>query len=172
MGKVRICEYISIDTDLLIGRLRVLYASPKVLLSKPTHLPRLTKLRVLSLDLASEGLSTQHPSLSSLFRQLGSSNSAFNLTSLTLSNLPRIDIPLLRLLANTFLNLTNLDLCCTERLEFSCCWVCFEDSLSCTAHSPIPEEYADFKDMAVSAIRDLATKLMLSCLDSMHFQVR
>lgn len=130
---------------------RSLCASSKILSYKPKALCLLTHLQYLSIDLAQEGLSTQHPRLKILFAFLEFGASA-SLTSLTLSSLPRIDALLLQLIASSFPRLTDLYLSCTERLEFSCCWTCFEDSLGCTIHSPIPDNYIDVQQLAVSHI--------------------
>ncbi|KAF8880193.1 hypothetical protein BD779DRAFT_1676064 [Infundibulicybe gibba] len=100
-------------------------------------------LRSLDVQFAQEGLSTQHARLTLLVKNI----IATNLTSLTLSSLPRIDIPLLRLIVKSFPRLVNLHLSCTERLDFNCCWVCFEDSLGCTIHSPVPDSYANPEDL-------------------------
>ncbi|GLB43351.1 hypothetical protein LshimejAT787_1302520 [Lyophyllum shimeji] len=135
-----------------------LTASSNVLSYKPIRLSYLSYLRVLSIDLAREGLSTQHPLLSSLFSYLEPTNACPNLTSLKLSNLPRVDVLLLRLIAKQFPRLTDLYLSCTERIAFECCWACFEDSLSCTTHSPIPDNYSDAATMAeafASALKPL-----------------
>lgn len=94
-----------------------------------------------------EGLSTQHAIAKGICQPLGTSS---YLTSLTLNSLPRIDTPLLVLLAKTFPSLVNLYLSCTERLEERCCWTCFEDSYGITEHSPIPDMFSDAKDLAVS----------------------
>ncbi|KAF8074674.1 hypothetical protein FPV67DRAFT_592605 [Lyophyllum atratum] len=131
-----------------------LSASSKILSFKPIRLGSFSHLQTLSIDLVQEGLSTQHPLLSRLFGYLDSSN----MTSLTLSNLPRLDVLLLRVIANTFPRLVDLYLSCTERIDFGCCWACFEDSLGCTIHSPIPDDYSDVEDMSdafASALKPL-----------------
>jgi hypothetical protein len=127
---------------------RSLCTSSRILSHRPRILISLTQLQFLSIDLAQEGLSTQHPRLQTLLGHLESGARA-NLTSLTLSCLPRIDVLLLRLIAKSFPRLTNLYLSCTERLEFTCCWTCFEDSLGCTIHSPIPDDYGNVAELAV-----------------------
>lgn len=139
-------------TDWCSHKHRSLCASSRILSHQPSRLSFLTHLRMLSIDLAQEGLSTQHPCLKALFTQFKLANAGFNMTSLTLSNLPRIDVVLLRLIAKVFPRLTDLYLSCTERLEFGCCWPCFEDSLGCTIHSPIPDDYSAIEDMAVRII--------------------
>lgn len=128
---------------------RSLCTSSKILSYKPKILVSLTRLQYLSIDLAQEGLSTQHPRLKALLGDLETSAST-SLISLTLSSLPRIDVLLLKLIAKSFPRLTDLYLSCTERLEFNCCWSCFEDSLGCTIHSPIPDNYINVVEMAVS----------------------
>lgn len=164
---------------------RSLCASSRILSYKPTRLGYLTNLHTLSIDFAQEGLSTQHPRIKSLIENFDLASISLKLTSLTLSNLPRIDIVLLRLIAASFPRLTDLYLSCTERLEFGCCWSCFEDSLGCTIHSPIPDDYLDVSDMAVSSCRQLqvsglmilyknafASELKpLSCLTHLHLGI-
>ncbi|TFK39469.1 hypothetical protein BDQ12DRAFT_734830 [Crucibulum laeve] len=118
--------------------IRSLCSSSSIISPNPERLSSLTHLEVLSIDFQPEGLSTQHPRLKMLFHYLGTNT---NLTSLILSTLPRIDVKTLQLIAETFPRLVDLYLSCTERLQLDCCWICFEDSLSCTGHSPIPDEY-------------------------------
>ncbi|KNZ77414.1 hypothetical protein J132_05521 [Termitomyces sp. J132] len=107
-----------------------LYTPSKVLFDKSIRLHWLSHLRSLSIDLTQEGLSTQHPAIVNIFSSLA----PYRL--------------LLGLIAKTFPCLVVLYLSCTERIDFSCCWACFEDSLGCTLHSPIPDDYLDVKKMA------------------------
>ncbi|KAJ8453620.1 hypothetical protein ONZ51_g13497 [Trametes cubensis] len=64
------------------------------------------------------------------------------LTQMKLTHLPRIDSSLLSLAASRFPTLVTLELSCVERLDEHCCWLCFEESSTCCAHSPIPGVYA------------------------------
>ncbi|KAG6861259.1 hypothetical protein C0995_002067 [Termitomyces sp. Mi166 len=146
----------SLNTSPAVGRevsgfgwVRNLYTPSKVLSHKSARLHWLSHLRTLFIDLAQEGLSTQHPTIASIFSSLAPCITYPNLSSLTLSSLPRIDCLLLSLIARTFPRLVDLYLSCTERIEFDCCWACFEDSLGCTLHSPVPDDYLDVIKMAV-----------------------
>lgn len=106
------------------------------------RLAALTHLEKLVVDFATEGLTTQKLALKLI------AQASRKLTNLTLTSLPRIDIPLLRLIADTFPCLVDLHLSCTERLDFHC-WNCYEESLGCTTHSPVPGMFYDTRDMAV-----------------------
>lgn len=124
------------------------FSAPTKILTK--HLSRLlmfTKITDLSLDFLSEGLSTQQLSAKRIFSKL--SDCSNKITCLTITYLPRIDVSFLRLLATNFPQITNLWLSSTERLDFSHCWYCLEESLECTIHSPLPECYIEVEDMAV-----------------------
>ncbi|OAX38879.1 hypothetical protein K503DRAFT_740478 [Rhizopogon vinicolor AM-OR11-026] len=65
------------------------------------------------------------------------------LTSLTLTKLWRIDVPLLKTLASAFASVKILHLSCSEQLDVSCCWPCFEESSTAVVHSPIPNYFSD-----------------------------
>ncbi|KAF9460534.1 hypothetical protein BDZ94DRAFT_1283902 [Collybia nuda] len=147
---------------------RSLCASSKILSYNPTRLNYLNNLHTLSIDFAQEGLSTQHPCIKSLLENLELASISLKLTSLTLSNLPRIDVVLLKLIARSFPRLMDLYLSCTERLEFSCCWSCFEDSLGCTIHSPIPDDYFEVSDLASAFACALKP---LTCLTHLHLGI-
>ncbi|KAF8216464.1 hypothetical protein K438DRAFT_2080870 [Mycena galopus ATCC 62051] len=124
--------------------IRSLRASSKTLMGRfhSARLAALTHLEELSVDLATEGLMTQKPFLKLI------DNASPKLTTLTLTSLPCIDIPLLRLISATFPCLLDLYLSCTERLEFHC-WGCYEESLGRTTHSPIPDMFSDSRSMAI-----------------------
>ena len=107
----------------------------------------LTNLRTLSVDFDDQGLVTQNHVLLRIFHNL---DQIRQLTTLSLTSLPRIDIGLLRLLARTFPALTNLVLSSTERLDCSCCAHCLLDSASCMIHSPIPDMFAEVSGLAVN----------------------
>ncbi|OJT11204.1 hypothetical protein TRAPUB_12248 [Trametes pubescens] len=66
-----------------------------------------------------------------------------------LTHLPRIDTALLSLIASRFVSLEILELSCTERLDEQCCWLCFEESSTCTIHSPIPDLFVTEEHLTV-----------------------
>ncbi|EJF64087.1 hypothetical protein DICSQDRAFT_144783 [Dichomitus squalens LYAD-421 SS1] len=100
-------------------------------------------LRSLEIDFSSDGLSTQKTRCSLLFKSLTA-----DLTVLKLTSLPRIDTALLSLVASRFPSLTTLELSSTERLDKECCWLCFEESSSCTIHSPVPDVFPSIEVLA------------------------
>ncbi|KAG2346788.1 hypothetical protein BDR05DRAFT_1045811 [Suillus weaverae] len=65
------------------------------------------------------------------------------LTSLTMTKLWRIDVPLLKTVASAFPSVKILHLSCSEQLDVSCCWPCFEESSTAVVHSPIPNYFND-----------------------------
>ncbi|KAG2138757.1 hypothetical protein BD769DRAFT_1651087 [Suillus cothurnatus] len=65
------------------------------------------------------------------------------LTSLTMTQLWRIDVPLLKTVASAFPSVKILHLSCSEQLDVSCCWPCFEESSTAVVHSPIPNYFND-----------------------------
>lgn len=127
---------------------RNLSAPTKILTPKLTRLAMFTNLQDLTLNFSSEGLSTQHLCAKRIFQNLIDS-SALKLTCLTLTALPRIDASLLRVISLSFPGIVNLYLSCTERLDFSHCWYCLEQSMDLAVHCPIPQRYLDAQDMAV-----------------------
>ena len=70
-------------------------------------------------------------------------------TDLTLADLPDISLGVLGVIAKKFLDLTKLELSCTERLDDACCWGCFEESSGCVNHSPIPDVFPSVEEMTV-----------------------
>ncbi|KAF8912371.1 hypothetical protein CPB85DRAFT_1252662 [Mucidula mucida] len=126
-----------------------LSAPTKILTPKLTRLAMFTNLQDLTLNFSSEGLSTQHLCAKRIFQNLIDS-SALKLTCLTLTALPRIDASLLRVISLSFPGIVNLYLSCTERLDFSHCWYCLEQSMDLAVHCPIPQRYLDAQDMATS----------------------
>lgn len=112
----------------------------------PSVLLGLTALHSLAIDFSREGLVTQHPVILHLFQNINSNS----LTSISLTALPRIDVPLLRLIASTFPQLDTLCLSSTERLDCTCCENCFMESASRVIHSPIPDMFAEVSGLAVS----------------------
>ena len=123
---------------------RVLSSSSVSLGSHLDTLGQFTSLQKLELDFTSDGLSTQTSRSLLIFK-----NIVVNLTVLQLTSLPRIDVVLLATIASRFSSLTALELSCTERLDKTCCWLCYEESSSCTIHSPIPDMYPSVEHLAV-----------------------
>jgi len=136
---------------------RVLHIPSEIVVFSPSHLISLTHLRILTISLEHEGLATQHPLAKRICKYL---QPLINLSSLTLTSVARIDTALLSLLAKTFPSLTALSLSCTERLDVSCCWNCFQESASCTVHSPIPDMFAQAADLAVSQNFSLSNRTL------------
>lgn len=71
------------------------------------------------------------------------------LTSLTMTKLWRIDVPLLKTVASAFPSVKILHLSCSEQLDVSCCWTCFEESSTAVVHSPIPNYFNDITKLTV-----------------------
>jgi hypothetical protein len=128
---------------------RSICASSRDILYAPGKLERFISLQTLSLDFYHEGLSTQQTRILQLCRNFNPAAFIY-LKSLTVTHLPRIDTTTLRLIANAFPELLDLYLSCAERLEYSCCWYCYEDSFEGTIHSPIPEMFSNATSLAVS----------------------
>ncbi|KAI0794092.1 hypothetical protein C8Q74DRAFT_556500 [Fomes fomentarius] len=121
---------------------RALHCSTSFFQYRMDALARFTSLQSLELDFTTDGLATQKSRCSLLFK-----NVTADLTTLKLTYLPRIDTALLTLLAARFPSLVILELSCTERLDEECCWLCFEESSSCTIHSPIPEHFSSIQKL-------------------------
>ncbi|KAJ7574385.1 hypothetical protein C8J56DRAFT_872350 [Mycena floridula] len=128
-----------------------------------------THIQELSIDCRTEGLSSQQQALRNIFQNLVTRRDpSLQMTTLTLVSLPRIDVPLLRLIASTFPHLINLVLSSTERLDFGHCAACYEESLSVIIHSPIPDTYLEVSDLCNA----FATALKpLSKLKDLHLGV-
>ena len=128
--------------------IRSLYASSDVLLSEANL--AFTSFRLLKdlwIDFRREGLMTQRPVLNYL---LGSISDGFlNLTSLTMTAVPRLDTHLLKIVAQTFPSLIDLHLSTVENLIIECCPNCFQDSLTRSTHSPVPDIYPNVEMLAV-----------------------
>lgn len=127
---------------------RSLYASSDVLLSEARL--AFTSFRLLKdlwIDFRREGLMTQRPVLNSLLVSI--TDGSLNLTSLTMTAVPRLDIHLLKIVAKTFPSLTNLHLSTVEGLIIECCPNCFQDSLTRSTHSPVPDIYPNVEMLAV-----------------------
>ncbi|KAJ7066608.1 hypothetical protein C8F01DRAFT_709812 [Mycena amicta] len=121
------------------------------------HLSVLPHLEQLSIDFATDGLATQKFAMQLL------DEAPRNLTILVLTSLPSINIPLLRSIAFRFPFLVRLQLSAIERLEYHC-WNCYEESLGCTIHSPIPSMFSDVEHMATIFAKILQPLKFLSHL--------
>ena len=129
---------------------RSLFVSSNVLLLEPSLCPASFKLlKDLWIGFRREGLMTQHPVLRFLFLSTAYTGYFSNLTSLTITALPRLDTNVLKIVAQTFPWLIDLHLSSVENLSIDCCPSCFEDSLSLWSHSPIPEIYPTVEILAV-----------------------
>ena len=113
--------------------------------SKPAFLANFTYLQTLELDFSDDGLATQSQRAELLTQFLPAT-----LTVIRLVCLPRIDPHILGLIAARCPVLETLDVTTLERLDLSCCWVCLEESSTCTVHSPIPDMYSDVKELSVA----------------------
>ncbi|KAG0703986.1 hypothetical protein DFH29DRAFT_989198 [Suillus ampliporus] len=86
------------------------------------------------------------------------------LTSLTLTKLWRIDVPLLKTVASAFPSVKILHLSCSEQLDVSCCWPCFEESSTAVVHSPIPSYFHDITKLTDNFADSLEPLTQLSDL--------
>lgn len=114
------------------------------ILSDISHLLHFSNLQHVHVDFSPEGLHTQRTCIRKILKCLPA-----ELTLLELSYLPKLDVDLLHRVAKHFPHLTNLKLTCSERLINDCCWACYEESSSCTVHSPIPDNHVDVDDLTV-----------------------
>ena len=92
---------------------------------------------------------TQRPFLNFFFDSFANTGGFSNITSLTMTAVPRLDAHLLKIIAQTFPLLVDLHLSSVESLNMDCCPNCFEDSLTLSSHSPIPEIYHNVEILAV-----------------------
>ncbi|KAL1940773.1 hypothetical protein VTO73DRAFT_7814 [Trametes versicolor] len=138
---------------------RSLSASSTFFRYKTSCLLQFTLLTTLELDFAGDGLATQNNRATLFFK-----NIAADLTRMKLTHLPRIDTALLSLIASRFASLKVLELSCTERLDEQCCWLCFEESSTCTTHSPIPDLFVDVEHLAENFCKALAPLKRLDTL--------
>ncbi|KAF8813015.1 hypothetical protein BYT27DRAFT_7231085 [Phlegmacium glaucopus] len=144
---------------------RSLFASSYVLLSEGS--PDFASFRFLKdlwIDFRREGLMTQRPVLNFLFESIANSGGFSNLTSLTMTAVPRLDAHILKIVAQTFPSLVDLHLSTVESLNIDCCPSCFEDSLTLSSHSPIPEIYPNVEMLADAFGHSLAPLNKLSRL--------
>ena len=106
-------------------------------------------LRSLHVSLSTVGSLTQNRVVGQILEPLGSL-SLSRMTSLKFTSLWHIDVPLIRMVARLFPMLTTLHLSCSESLDVSCCWICFEASSLAVTHSPIPNHYVNVSTLTVS----------------------
>ena len=127
---------------------RSLYASSDVLLSEAhVSFASFRLLKDLWIDFRREGLMTQRPVLNFLLESI--TDGFLNLTSLTMTAVPRLDTHLLKIVAKTFPSLIDLHLSTVEGLVIDCCPNCFQDSLTRSTHSPVPDIYPNIEMLAV-----------------------
>ncbi|KZT09842.1 uncharacterized protein LAESUDRAFT_694303 [Laetiporus sulphureus 93-53] len=124
---------------------RTLHCFSGTLSVQPSLLGCFKRLQIIELDFSSDGLATQSDRISFIFSHLTS-----NITELRLKCLPRIDHHLLALIASRFTALEMLDLTCADRLDEACCWLCYEESSSCSDHSPVPDCHSSVEDLSVA----------------------
>ena len=113
---------------------------------QPELFPNLCSLHV---SLSTVGSLTQNRVVGQILEPLGSL-SLSRMTSLKFTSLWHIDVPLIRMVARLFPMLTTLHLSCSESLDVSCCWICFEASSLAVTHSPIPNHYVNVSTLTVS----------------------
>lgn len=127
---------------------RNLKSTVYILTTSPASLSLFSSLFSLTVDCSSEGLASQHDRFRLLFRFVPVFSS---LARLKLTHVPRIGAPLLKSISSNFPALTHLSISSLERLDYTCCWSCFEESASTIRHSPIPEVYETAENLAVRA---------------------
>ncbi|KAH0836436.1 hypothetical protein J3R83DRAFT_8041 [Lanmaoa asiatica] len=118
-----------------------LTAQSRDLASAPWRPSLMGSLQALHISFAAEVRSTQKIRSKQIFVNPLANSPMNHLTSLTLTELWRIDVLLLSMVSGAFPGLVSLHLSCSEHLDVSCCWTCFEDSSSAVVHSPIPNHF-------------------------------
>lgn len=136
-----------------------LCSSSQALAAAHPPLKSFRALRTVHITFFGQTLATQHRAIQVL------NTLPSELTELHLSDLADINIYTLSTVASNFPRLTSLTLTCSERLDESCCWSCFEESASCTWHSLIPERFCDVADLTVSGALRL---FLLTSLDLLY----
>ncbi|THU92971.1 hypothetical protein K435DRAFT_861960 [Dendrothele bispora CBS 962.96] len=130
---------------------RSLTTASRSMILDPCSLGHFINLNRLTIDLAKQGLGTQHDFFKSVFCDLLNSP-MLNLKELSLESVPCIDSSLLRLISRCFPCLTNLGIAVTDRLvpeSYDCpCYFCLDDILSITFHSPIPVMFSTIEELA------------------------
>ncbi|KIK93697.1 hypothetical protein PAXRUDRAFT_46115, partial [Paxillus rubicundulus Ve08.2h10] len=125
------------------------------LASAPWKPNLLGSLRILHVSFAADGRSTQKQRLKQIFSIPLMNSPMSHLTALALTNLWRIDIALLGIVSMAFPALGSLHLSCSEHLDVSCCWACFEESSSAVIHSPIPNHFPTVSKLATDFAKAL-----------------
>ncbi|KIY63999.1 hypothetical protein CYLTODRAFT_457608 [Cylindrobasidium torrendii FP15055 ss-10] len=131
--------------------IRNLSARSGALASNTHRLHYLGSLHSLVINFDKEGLSTQQTALNRIVNNLPHSL-ATRLKSLTFTSLARVDVPLLTAVANKFSSVDDLHLSCAERVDFSHCWYCLQESLEACAHSPVGPQFCSADHMAVPVL--------------------
>ncbi|KAF9219744.1 hypothetical protein BS17DRAFT_760427 [Gyrodon lividus] len=122
----------------------------------------------LHISFAADGRSTQKNRLSHIFNTPLMNVPMTHLTTLTFTGLWRIDTALLGIISTAFPELTTLRLSCSEHLDVSCCWACFEESSSAVIHSPIPNHFSTASKLTTDFSKALKP---LSKLTDLHLGI-
>lgn len=128
----------------------VLCSSSQAVAAAHPPLKSFRALRTVHITFIGQTLATQYRAIQVL------NDLPSELTDLHLSDLADINIYTLSIIASNLHRLTSLILTCSERLDDSCCWSCFEESASCTWHSLIPERFCDVAELTVSGTLSFA----------------
>jgi hypothetical protein len=146
-----VCLYIYFHT--LTDSLDSTLIAPSHALEAASWNPSLYRnLKHLMISFSSEGRQSQTTRLKCIFSPPAISLTPWfpsQLTSLTMTKLWRIDVPLLKIVASAFPSVKILHLSCSEQLDVSCCWPCFEESSTAVVHSPIPNYFSDITKLTV-----------------------
>ncbi|KAF9448940.1 hypothetical protein P691DRAFT_813368 [Macrolepiota fuliginosa MF-IS2] len=154
---VKLWNFLSAENDIFRGIDKFIWVKS---LSAPSHiitrsiksLGAFINLRNLEVCFATEGLRTQDSLVELLLDSFADSPARTNMKKLALTDIPRIDNKLLGSVAKVFSGLKVLELTSTNRLDFDCCLICLEDSLSYTRHSLIPEYSPTAEKLAVDVL--------------------
>jgi hypothetical protein len=112
-----------------------------------TNIQKFSYLVNLEIDFDLEHQGSLHKRVNTLIKTLPRT-----LVSLKLSCLPRIDLHLLDAIATSLPALKTLGASCTERLDWTGCWGCLEESTQLVVHSSIPYDYASTDELAASEL--------------------
>ncbi|TFK52022.1 hypothetical protein OE88DRAFT_1679669 [Heliocybe sulcata] len=147
----------------LYSWVRYLLCTSFTLLPKPTNVARFQNLESVIIDCQLIGQNKQYQTLKHILSPI-----TRRITVLKLTALSRIDAATLRLISSVSPNLKVLELSCAERLEYSCCLDCFEESASCIIYAPVPRLYGSFAALGES----FATALEpLVCLEHLFLGI-
>jgi len=146
-----VCSYICSHT--FTDKLDRTLIAPSHALEATSWNPSLYRnLKHLMISFSSDGRQSQTTRLKRIFSPLViplTPRFPPQLTSLTMTQLWRIDVPLLKTVASAFPSVKILHLSCSEQLDVSCCWPCFEESSTAVVHSPIPNYFNDITKLTV-----------------------